>query len=82
MWNDTLGFAVIVHTVRINWWIDFLDKGVYRMKVAIDEQFIEDMKKGIKRNKETRRILNQLVAEGLSEDEALNLMIRAWLERT
>lgn len=40
---------------------------------------ITSMKKGIKENPTTKKYLNQMIADGIDEDTALNIMILAWL---
>lgn len=39
---------------------------------------IEGMKKGIKENPKTKKYLDKMVADGIDEDTALNIMILAW----
>lgn len=39
---------------------------------------IESMKKGIKENSATKKYLDKMVADGIDEDTALNIMILAW----
>ena len=39
---------------------------------------IESMKKGIKKNPTTKKILDKMVDDGIDEDTALNIMILAW----
>ena len=40
---------------------------------------IEDMKKGIKENPTTKKYLDKMIADGIDEDTALNIMLLAWL---
>ena len=40
---------------------------------------IESMKKGIKENPTTKKYLDKMIADGIEEDTALNIMIHAWL---
>ncbi len=42
---------------------------------------IDYMKKRIKENETTKGILQEMVSDGLSEDEAMEIMIVAWLKR-
>lgn len=39
------------------------------------------IKKGIKENEPLNSILEKMVSDGMGEDEALDIMIRAWLFR-
>ena len=39
---------------------------------------IASMKKGIKENPTTKKYLDKMVADGIDEDTALNIMILAW----
>ena len=39
---------------------------------------IEGMKKGIKENPALKKYLDKMVADGIDEDTALNIMILAW----
>ena len=39
---------------------------------------IESMKKGIKENPTTKKYLDRMIADGIDEDTALNIMILAW----
>lgn len=41
---------------------------------------LEMTKKGIKENPITNAILEEMVSDGLSEDEAMDIMICAWLK--
>lgn len=42
------------------------------------EFLISSMKKGIKENPITKKYLDKMVADGIDEDTALNIMILAW----
>ena len=42
---------------------------------------IASMKKGIKENPTTKKYLDQMIADGIDEDTALNIMILAWQNR-
>lgn len=42
---------------------------------------LEKMKKGIKENKTTNALLNKMVSDGLSEEEAMNIMISVWIDK-
>ena len=42
------------------------------------QDLIEDMKKGIKENPTTKKYLDKMIADGIDEDTALNIMLRAW----
>jgi hypothetical protein len=41
----------------------------------------EEMGKKIKEDKRTKPFLKQMVSDGLSEDEAINIMLLAWIYR-
>lgn len=45
------------------------------------KQILEDMKKGIKNNTTTNAILQKMVAEGIEEDDALDIMINTWADK-
>lgn len=46
-----------------------------------EEQCITaSMKKGIKENPTTRKYLHEMIADGINEDVALNIMILAWFQ--
>ena len=49
--------------------------------MSIECNLICDMKKGIKDNPTTNKILQEIVDNGLSEEDALDIMIYAWLWR-
>ena len=40
---------------------------------------ITSMKKGIKENPTLKKYLDKMISDGIDEDTALNIMIRAWL---
>ena len=40
---------------------------------------ITSMKKGIKENPTLKKYLDRMIADGIEEDTALNIMIHAWL---
>ena len=42
---------------------------------------IASMKKGIKENPTTKNYLDQMIADGIDEDTALDIMILAWQNR-
>ena len=42
---------------------------------------IESMKKGIKENPTTKKYLDKMIADGIDEDTALNIMLLAWQNR-
>jgi hypothetical protein len=42
---------------------------------------IDGMKKGIKKNPVTRKIFDEMIKDGLTEDEAFDVMILVWLNR-
>ena len=42
---------------------------------------IEGMKKGIKENPTTKKYLDRMIADGIDEDTALDIMILAWQNR-
>jgi len=42
---------------------------------------LEAMKKGIKENETLNAVLQKMIDDGLSEDEALSIMISAWVDR-
>ena len=42
------------------------------------QDLIEDMKKGIKENPTTKKYLDKMIADGIDEDTALNIMLLAW----
>ena len=44
------------------------------------EVIIEDMKRRIPYDPVLKKYLERLMAEGLSKDEALDIMVNAWLE--
>ena len=49
-------------------------------EVTIDiTPFLEDMKPKIKEHPYLKKVLDQMVADGLSEDEAFDIMFEAWL---
>lgn len=39
---------------------------------------ITSMKKGLKENPTTKKYLDKMIADGIDEDTALNIMILAW----
>ena len=45
------------------------------------QDLIEDMKKGIKENPTTKKYLDKIIADGIDEDTALNIMLLAWQNR-
>ena len=42
------------------------------------QNIIEAMKKGIKENPTLKKYLDKMIADGIDEDTALNIMILAW----
>ena len=42
---------------------------------------LDSMKKGIKENPTTKKYLDKMIADGIDEDTALNIMILAWQNR-
>ena len=44
------------------------------------EPLIDAMKKGIKENPNTKKILQEMIDEGIKEELALDLMIYAWIQ--
>ena len=42
---------------------------------------IESMKKGIKENPTLKKYLDKMIADGIDEDTALNIMLLAWQNR-
>ena len=42
---------------------------------------LEAMKKGIKENETLNAVLQKMIDDGLSEDEALNIMISVWVDK-
>lgn len=50
-------------------------------QLTIDDQFIEDMKNRMKRHPYLKKKLKEMTDDGLSEDEALNIMIQVWREK-
>ena len=45
------------------------------------QNIIEDMKKGIKENPKLKKYLDRMIADGIDEDTALDIMILAWQNR-
>ena len=45
------------------------------------QNIIEDMKEGIKENPKLKKYLDRMIADGIDEDTALNIMILAWQNR-
>ena len=45
------------------------------------QNIIESMKKGIKENPTLKKYLDQMIADGIDEDTALDIMILAWQNR-
>ena len=45
------------------------------------QDLIEDMKKGIKENPTLKKYLDKMIADGIDEDTALNIMLLAWQNR-
>ena len=43
------------------------------------QDLIEDMKEGIKENPKLKKYLDKMIADGIDEDTALNIMLLAWL---
>ena len=46
------------------------------------QNIIEDMKKGIKENTILKKYLDKMIADGIDEDTALDIMILAWQIRS
>ena len=42
---------------------------------------LDSMKKGIKENPTLKKYLDKMIADGIEEDTALNIMILAWQNR-
>lgn len=49
------------------------------IEFLIDETFIKSMKEKIKANDLTNNILENMIDDGVDEDEALDFMIYSWL---
>ena len=45
------------------------------------QDLIEDMKEGIKENPKLKKYLDRMIADGIDEDAALDIMILAWQNR-
>ena len=45
------------------------------------QDLIDDMKKGIKENPTLKKYLDKMIADGIDEDTALNIMLLAWQNR-
>ena len=45
------------------------------------QYIIESMKKGIKENPTLKKYLDKMIADGIDEDTALDIMILAWQNR-
>ena len=45
------------------------------------QNIIEAMKEGIKENPTLKKYLDKMIADGIDEDTALNIMILAWQNR-
>ena len=45
------------------------------------QNIIESMKKGIKEHPTTKKYLDKMMAGGIDEDTALNIMLLAWQNR-
>ena len=45
------------------------------------QDLIEDMKEGIKENPKLKKYLDRMIADGIDEDNALDIMILAWQNR-
>lgn len=45
------------------------------------EKLFEQMKPKMKEHPVLKKYLDKMIADGLSEDEALNIMINVWLHR-
>ena len=45
------------------------------------QNIIEAMKEGIKENPTTKKYLDKMIADGIDEDTALNIMLLAWQKR-
>ena len=45
------------------------------------QDLIEDMKEGIKENPKLKKYLDRMIADGIDEDTALDIMILAWQNR-
>ena len=45
------------------------------------QDLIEDMKEGIKENPKLKKYLDRMIADGIDEDNALDIMILAWQTR-
>ena len=45
------------------------------------QNIIEAMKKGIKENPTLKKYLDRMIADGIDEDTALNIMLLAWQNR-
>ena len=45
------------------------------------EKLFEKMKQKMKEHSVLKKHLDKIIADGLSEDEALNIMIECWLHR-
>ena len=52
------------------------------IKMIISSSIVEDMKKSINQHPYLRNILEKMVADGLTEDEAVDIMIQVWLKKT
>ena len=48
------------------------------VKMSEKRGIITSMKKGIKENPTTKKYLDRMIADGIDEDTALNIMILAW----
>lgn len=47
----------------------------------MNEKLLRDMKQQMKENPVTKHWLDTMVADGINEDTALDIMIAAWLSR-
>ena len=45
------------------------------------QDIIESMKKGIKENPTLKKYLDKMIADGIDEETALNIMLLAWQNR-
>jgi len=46
------------------------------------QNIIESMKKGIKEHPTLKKYLDEMIADGIDEDTALNIMLIAWQNRS
>lgn len=47
----------------------------------MNEQLIEDMKTGMKNHPYIKQRLDEMMADGLTEDEAMEIMFAAWITK-